>query len=79
MLTPGQAHDVGEKPPGAILAYVTEQIDVPAMTFDDYARRDESRRAHLAGLMQRFSYAAFDRNYFRAIVAFVMPVAQTVA
>ncbi|WP_339445061.1 DUF4158 domain-containing protein, partial [Pseudomonas hunanensis] len=47
--------------------------------FDDYARRDETRRAHLAHLMQRFGYTAFNRNHFRAIVAFAMPVAQTVA
>jgi TnpA family transposase len=29
--------------------------------------------------MQRFGYTAFDRNHFREIVAFAMPVAQTVA
>jgi len=29
--------------------------------------------------MQRFSHAAFNWNHFRAIVAFAMPVAQTVA
>ena len=34
--------------------------------------------AHLADQMQRFGYTAFDRNHFRAIVAFAMPVAQTV-
>src|SRR3546814_17495034 len=29
--------------------------------------------------MQRLGYTAFDRNHFRAIVAFAMPVAQTAA
>ncbi|WP_257011064.1 Tn3 family transposase [Sphingobium yanoikuyae] len=67
------------EPPGAILAFVADQIDVPATAFDDYARRDETRRAHLADVMQRFGYAAFGRSHFRAIVAFAMPVAQTVA
>ena len=47
----------GEKPLNAILAFVADQFGVPATAFDDYARRDETRRAHLADLMQRFSYA----------------------
>ena len=79
MRWPGRVLEAGEKPPGAILAFVADQIDVQATASDDYARRDETRRAHLADLMQRFSYTAFDRNHFRAIVAFAMPVAQTVA
>lgn len=79
MRWPGRVLEAGEKPPGAILAFVADQIDVPATAFDNYARRDETRCAHLADLMQRFGYAAFDRNHFRAIVAFAMPVAQTVA
>ena len=78
MRWPGRVLEAGEKPPGAILAFVADQIGVPAMAFDNYARRDETRRAYLADLMQRFGYAAFDRNHFRAIVAFAMPVAQTV-
>ena len=78
MRWPGRVLEAGEKPPSAILAFVGDQIDAPAKAFDDYARRDETRRAHLADLMQRFGYTAFDRNHFRAIVAFAMPVAQTV-
>jgi hypothetical protein len=79
MRWPGRVLEAGEKPPGAILAFVADQIEVQATASDDYARRDETRRAHLADLMQRFSYTAFDRNHFRAIVAFAMPVAQAVA
>lgn len=79
MRWPGRVLEASEKPPGAILTFVADQIGGPATAFDDYAQRDETRRAHLAGLMQRFGYAAFDRNHFRAIVAFAMPVAQTVA
>nr|ART36135.1 B176 [uncultured bacterium] len=78
MRWPGRVLEAGEKPPGAILAFVADQISVPATAFDDYARRDETRRTHLADLMKRFGHAAFDRNHFRAIVAFAMPVAQTV-
>ncbi len=76
---PGRVLEAGEKPPPDILAFVTDQIGAPITAFDDYARRDETRRAHLADLMQRFGFTAFDRNHFRAIVAFAMPVAQTVA
>ncbi|WP_339467640.1 DUF4158 domain-containing protein, partial [Pseudomonas lurida] len=73
MRWPGRVLEAGEKPPGAILTFVADQIEVPATAFDDYARRDETRRAHLAHLMQRFGYTAFNRNHFRAIVAFAMP------
>jgi TnpA family transposase len=79
MRWPGRVLDAGETPPSAILAFVAEQIDVLATALDEYARRDETRRAHLADLIQRFGYATFDRNHFHTIVAFAMPVAQTVA
>ncbi|MCP4029178.1 MAG: DUF4158 domain-containing protein [Sphingomonas sp.] len=79
MRWPGRVLEAGERPPGAILTFVADQIDVPATAFDDYARRDETRRAHIADLMQRFGNTALDRHHFRAIVAFAMPVAQTVA
>lgn len=42
----------GEKPAGTILTFVADQFDVPATAFDDYARHAETRRAHLANLMQ---------------------------
>ena len=79
MRWPGRVLEASEKPPHAILAFIADQIDVPAKAFDEYARRDETRRAHLADLMRQFGYTAFDRNHFRMIVAFAMPVAQTVA
>ncbi len=78
MRWPGRVLEAGEKPPHAILTFVADQIDVPVTAFDDYARRDETRRAHLVDLMQRFGHSTFGRNHFRAIVAFAMPVAQTV-
>src|SRR3546814_2527690 len=79
MRWPGRVLEAGERPPGAILAFVADQIDVPTTAFDDYARRDETRRAHLADLMQRLGYTAFERHPFRAIVAFAMTVAPTAA
>ena len=45
MRWPGRVLEAGEKPPSAILAFVGDQIDAPAKAFDDYARRDETRRA----------------------------------
>lgn len=79
MRWPGRVLEAGEKPPAAILAFVADQVDVSMREFEDYGRRDETRRTHLADLMQRFGYTAFDRNHSRAIVAFAMPVAQTIA
>lgn len=52
MRWPGRVLEAGEKPPGAILAFVADQIGVPTREFDDYGRRDETRRTHLGGIAE---------------------------
>jgi hypothetical protein len=74
---PGRVLEAGEAPPMPILAFVAHQLDVsPASR--DYARRDETRRTHLADLSRRFGHLVFSRTDFHALVAFAMPIAQTV-
>jgi hypothetical protein len=61
-----------------ILAFVAHQLDVSPASWRDYARRDETRRSHLADLSRRFGHLVFSRADFHALVAFAMPIAQTV-
>jgi hypothetical protein len=60
---PGRVLEAGEAPPMPILAFVAHQLDVsPASR--DYARRDETRRTHLADLSRRFGSSRFQSHGF---------------
>ena len=75
---PGRALEAGEVPPEGVLAYVARQLDVPPEAFGDYARRDPTRRAHVAEAMRVAGVTPFDRAAARSAVAFLTPVAQTI-
>jgi TnpA family transposase len=75
---PGRVLEAGEAPPMTILAFVASQLDVSPASWRCYARRDETRRTHLADLSRRFGHLVFSRADFHALVAFAMPIAQTV-
>lgn len=75
---PGRVLEASEVPPMPILTFVAGQLDISPTVWSDYGRRDETRRAHLADLSRRFGHAAFGRKDFHALVAFAMPIAQTV-
>ena len=75
---PGRVLEAGEAPPMPILAFVARQLNVSPASWRDYARRDETRRTHLADLSRRFGHLVFGRAGFHALVAFAMPIAQTV-
>jgi hypothetical protein len=75
---PGRVLEAGEAPPMPILAFVARQLEVSPASWGDYARRDETRRTHLVDLSRRFGHLVFSRADFHALVAFAMPIAQTV-
>ena len=75
---PGRALDPGERPPASVLAYVAGQLGVNARVLGDYARRDATRRAHLADAMLTGGYTTFDRTAAHAAVAFLTASAQTI-
>ena len=75
---PGRVLEAGELPPGPVTAYVARQLDVAAVAFDDYARRDATRRAHVAEAMRAGGYVAFDRVAAHGAVAFLTAAAQTI-
>lgn len=51
MRYPGRVLAADETPPRAMLKYIAEQIGADAGTFALYARREETRRDHIARLM----------------------------
>ena len=75
---PGRVLEAGELPPGPVTAYVARQLDVAAVAFDDYARRDATRRAHVAEATRAGGYVAFDRVAAHGAVAFLTAAAQTI-
>ena len=76
---PGRVLEAGEAPPMTILAFVASRLDVSPASWRCYARRDETRRTHLADLSRRFGHLVFSRADFHALVAFARPNAQTIS
>jgi hypothetical protein len=52
---PGRVLDGHEVPPPALLNYLARQLDVEPDAFAAYARRDQTRRTHLAELTTRLN------------------------
>jgi hypothetical protein len=73
---PGRGLDSGERPPAKVLAYAARQLGIGVSAFDDYARRDATRRSHLAEAMRTGGYSAFDQTAARAAVDFLTASAQ---
>src|SRR3546814_20015619 len=77
MRWPGRALEAGEVPPAPVLAYVAQQLGVAPEAFADYAPRDQTRREHLVELRRSHGLRLFDRKAFHEVVAFSIPIAQT--
>ena len=75
---PGRVLEAGEVPPEGVLAYIARQVDVPPEAFGDYARRDPTRRAHVAEAMRIGDITPFNRAAARSTIAFLTPAAQTI-
>ena len=74
---PGRVLEADEVPPPVLLLHLARQLDVDAGAFATYARRDQTRRAHLAELTRWLGLRAFDRAAFRAMIAWALPLAPT--
>ena len=74
---PGRVLEADEVPPPVLLLHLARQLDVDAGAFATYARRDQTRRAHLAELTRWLGLRAFGRAAFRAMIAWALPLAPT--
>src|SRR3546814_4169339 len=78
MRWPGRALEAGEVPPAPVLAYVAQQLGVAPEAFADYAHRDQTRREHLVEIRRSHGFRILDRKAFHEVVAFGIPIAQTI-
>jgi TnpA family transposase len=76
MRFPGRVLDVDETPPAMVLAFIADQVGVPASEFAVYRQRPTNRREHIAELMQVLSCRAFDGEASRELTAFAVTLAQ---
>jgi TnpA family transposase len=63
---PGRTLGPSETPPPAMLAFVSDQVDVHAELFADYAQRAETRREHALELQQHLGFRTFRLDDWRA-------------
>jgi len=72
---PGRALGAGETPPLPLLRFVARQLQLEPETFAAYARRDQTRREHLAELIRAMGYKAFERSELRSLTGWLSPMA----
>ncbi len=63
---PGGGLEPGGHPPGAVLAFVAEQLGTPPSSFAGYAARDQTRREHAAELQSVLGLRSFRLADWRA-------------
>jgi TnpA family transposase len=63
---PGLGMGPDEQPPEAMIAFVADQLSVPAAAFADYAQRDQTRREHAVELQRYLSLRSFGLADWRA-------------
>lgn len=76
MRFPGRILDVGETPPAEVLAFVAEQVAVPASELAAYRSRSTNRREHVAELMHSLGCRAFDKGAARELTAVAVSLSQ---
>ncbi len=74
---PGRPFEPDEEPHPAILAYLARQVGADASDFDEYRRRDQTRREQLAEIIRRTGHRSFDRTIFNEVAGWLVPIAQT--
>jgi hypothetical protein len=72
----GRALRSDEVIPQELINFIAEQIDISPEDFSHYAKRDETRRSHLAFLTEKLGFHAFSREtHFQELVNWLTPVA----
>ena len=66
---PGFGWRLGERVPSAVLGFLANQVHVGPSALDDYAKRPQTRLAHVRQLHQRLALRPFNRTDLRKAVA----------
>ncbi|EME71282.1 transposase [Paramagnetospirillum caucaseum] len=64
-----------EVAPSEVVAFVAKQLDVDPSVHARYARRDETRREHVADIIRRLNLVSFDRKVTRSLIAWLVTMA----
>jgi hypothetical protein len=70
---PGRPLHANERPPGALVSFVAEQIDVSAEAFDDYLASEQNRRRHAAELQDRLRLRPFGMRPATELSSWLLP------
>jgi len=70
---PGRPLKTGERPPGALLSFVAEQIDVLPDSFDDYLAAERNRQRHAADLQDRLRLYPFGTRSAAELASWLLP------
>jgi TnpA family transposase len=72
---PGRVLAENETPPAALLGIVAAQLQVQPALWDEYARRDETRREHLVELQHLYGFEPFTSRKYREVAQALIPLA----
>src|SRR5208337_1509540 len=72
---PGRALLPNETPPAELLAFLARQLGLSASAWTGYAKRDETRREHLAELQLHYGLRSFRIGQYRSLAAWLLPMA----
>jgi TnpA family transposase len=70
---PGRPLRTGERPPAALLAFITEQIDVLPASIDAYLAAERGRVAHSAELQERLGLRPFGPRPAALLATWLLP------
>ena len=72
---PGRVLAIGETPPLPMIRFVARQLRLEPEAFAAYARRDQTRREHLAELSRSLGCKPFERPELQALIGWLTPMA----
>ncbi len=58
-----------------LLAFVSQQLDIEVDAWEDYGQRDQTRREHLATIMETYGYQQFSTAHYREYADWLLPLA----
>jgi TnpA family transposase len=70
---PGRPLKTGERPPGALLSFVAEQIDALPDVFDDYLAAERTRQRHATELQDRLRLYPFSTRSATELAIWLLP------
>jgi TnpA family transposase len=72
---PGRPFQMGEPVPKSVLQYIAAQLNVAPEVFLQYAKRDTTRRQHIAKIQKLFQYRQWSREAEHELTPFLLAFA----